>query len=317
MIFLYILLLVVGFILLTKGADKFVDACSKLAKAVGIPSLIVGLTIVAFGTSAPECAVSVIASIKGNSDIAIGNVVGSNICNLLLVLGTASFFGDLYCKKKIITRDFVYSLLSYVVIIVMSIGAFNFQNGTGFISRSNGILLLLFLLIYVYSLVIEAKDSIKSKKKEEKEKITVWDVIWIFVGLVAIVGGGELVVTSATNIAKVIGISDKVIALTVVAIGTSLPELVTSVVAVRKGEHDIAIGNVIGSNIFNIFMILGLSGLANPLHLDINTLIDMFVMFASGLTVFLLTLHNMKIGRKRGIFMLLIYITYTVYLFIR
>ena len=169
----------------------------------------------------------------------------------------------------------------------------------------------------MYSLVLEAKDSIKSKKKEEKEKITLWDVIWIFIGLAAIVGGGELVVTSATNIAKVIGISDKVIALTVVAIGTSLPELVTSVVAVRKGEHDIAIGNVIGSNIFNIFMILGLSSLANPLYLDINTLIDMFVMLASGLTVFLLTLHKMKIGRKRGIFMLLMYITYTVYLFIR
>ena len=274
MIFLEILLLVVGFVLLVKGADAFVDGCSNVAKALGIPSLIIGLTIVAFGTSAPELAVSLIASFKGNSAISVGNVVGSNICNMLLVLGTTSLFATLNCKRKLVTRDFVYLFLSYVALFIISVGTYIESGKVGTINRVNGLLLVCFLGIYMYSLLGDAKGNMK-KEENSREKVTFKEILFIIIGLIAIVGGGELVVNSATAIAKIIGISDSVIALTVVAVGTSLPELVTSVVAAKKGEDDIAIGNVIGSNIFNILMILGFSSIVNPLTISYNSLIDM------------------------------------------
>lgn len=318
---LSILLLIVGFFILVKGADFFVDNASTLARALGIPSLIIGLTIVAFGTSAPECAVSVIASFQGNSGIAIGNVVGSNICNLLLVLGFSALFGSLTCKRKIITRDYIYSLLSYVVLIIMTVGVFLHSGTNGYISRTDGCLLLCFLAIYVYALLQDARQSIKlsaqEKKEDEKIKFSFKNIILMLLGLAGVVGGGELVVNSATNVAHAIGISDSIIALTVVAIGTSLPELVTGVVAVRKGETDLAIGNVLGSNIFNIFLILGLSSIVNPLTYNFNTFINILIMLVSGLIVFFLTLKNMRIGRKKGIIMLSLYALYTVFLLVR
>lgn len=317
MIALNILLLVVGFVVLVKGADCFVEGSSNLAKALGVSTLIIGLTVVAFGTSAPECAVSAIASFKGNSDISIGNVVGSNICNLLLVLGSAGLFGNLVCKKKIIERDVMYSLMSYVVLIIMCLSPMLMGNETGIISRTNGALLLCFLIIYVYSLVIEAKSSRKEKQPEEKRKLTFKDIIFIVLGLVAIVGGGELVVNSAKEIAREIGISDRVIALTIVAIGTSLPELVTAVMAVKKGEHDMAIGNVIGSNIFNIFMILGLSATINPLVFNVSSFIDMLIMFVAGISIFLLLTFRKKIDRKGSILLLSLYIAYMIFLAVR
>lgn len=317
MIALNILLLVIGFVVLVKGADCFVEGSSNLAKALGVSTLIIGLTVVAFGTSAPELAVSAIASFKGNSDISIGNVVGSNICNLLLVLGSAGLFGNLVCKKKIVERDFMYSLMSYAVLIIMCLSPMLMGNFDGTITRTYGALLLCFLIIYVYSLVIEAKSSRKEKQDEEKRKLTFKDVIYIVLGLVAIIGGGELVVNSAKAIASEIGISDSVIALTIVAIGTSLPELVTSVMAVKKGEHEMAIGNVIGSNIFNIFMILGVSSIINPLKYNLVSFIDMILMAASGIVVFLLLNFRKKIDKKGSILLLTLYIAYMIFLAVR
>ena len=315
MIFLWILLLIVGFVLLVKGADWFVDGCSNVARALGIPTLIIGLTIVAFGTSAPEAAVSTIASLTGKNSIALGNVVGSNICNLLLVLGVAGLFGKLTCEKKVVSRDMIYSIFAYIVLIILSAGFFINGESTGVITRTNGLILLCFLGIYVYALVGEALNSIK--KKEEKGKFHFKDIIFILIGLGCIVGGGELVVESATKIASIIGISDHVIALTVVAIGTSLPELVTSVIAVKKGETDLAIGNVIGSNIFNSFFILGLASTVSPVTFTFASFVDMLFMLAVGIIVLVLTLKNMRIGRTKGMILLSLYVFYTIFILVR
>ena len=316
MIFLQITLLIIGFTLLVKGADAFVDGCSSLAKAFGIPSLIIGLTIVAFGTSAPELAVSLVAAFKGNSAISVGNVVGSNICNMLLVLGGASLFGKLYYKKKVVERDYFYLLISYFALLIISFGTFNQKSEAGIINRVDGLLLLCFLGVYVYSLIMDTKKEIK-KQEKTKERITFKKILFIIIGLIAIIGGGELVVNSATTIAKIIGLSDSVIALTIVAVGTSLPELVTSVVAVKKGESDLAIGNVIGSNIFNIFLILGLSATVNSLTISFSSLIDMLVMLGAGLLVYGFTLKDQKITKQRGIVLLVFYFAYVGYLLVR
>ena len=313
MIFLEIILLIIGFTLLVKGADAFVDGCSSLAKVFGIPSLIIGLTIVAFGTSAPELAVSLVAAFKGNSAISVGNVVGSNICNMLLVLGGASLFGTLHCKKKVVERDYFYLLISYFALLIISFGTFNLKAEAGIINRVDGLLLLCFLGVYVYSLIMDTKKEIK-KQEKPKEKVTFKKILFIIIGLIAIIGGGELVVNSATDIAKIIGLSDSVIALTIVAVGTSLPELVTSV---KKGESDLAIGNVIGSNIFNIFLILGLSATVNSLTISFTSLIDMLVMFAAGLLVYGFTLKDHKVTKQRGIVLLVFYFAYVGYLLVR
>ena len=310
-----ILLLIVGFFMLVKCADAFVDSSSNLARAFGIPSLIIGLTIVAFGTSAPEAAVSVIASIKGDNGISLGNVVGSNICNLLLVLGAAGFMGGLTTKKKVVRRDFVYSLLSFLVLTILTAGFLINGDKTGIITRTNGLILLCFLAIYLYALLFDAKES--SKEVEEKGKFRVRDIFFIILGIAGIIGGGELVVYAAKQIASGLGISDEGIALTVVAVGTSLPELVTSVVAARKGESDIAIGNVVGSNIFNIFFILGLASTVSPVTFSTNAVIDILFMTFSGLVVFFCLRKDYRIGKINGILLLLLYVAYTVYIVVR
>jgi len=309
------ILLIIGFVLLIKCADFFVDGCSNVAKSLGIPSLIIGLTIVAFGTSAPEAAVSVTASVQGMNSISLGNVVGSNICNLLLVLGASGLFGCLTAKRKIITRDFIYSIFAGIVLLILSFGAFVSGKSSGIITKTNGLILLCFLAIYLYSLIGDALRSVRTK--EEKSKFNLKDVFLIIVGILGIIIGGQLVVNSATDIAHILNISENVIALTVVAIGTSLPELVTSVVAARKGEVDIAIGNVVGSNIFNIFFILGLSSAVSPITFGIDSFIDIIIMVVSSIMVYILLLKNYRIGNKKGIVLLFAYALYMIYILMR
>lgn len=310
-----VILLIIGFIMLIKCADLFVDSCSNVARAFGIPTLIIGLTIVSFGTSAPEAAVSVTASIKGMNDIALGNVVGSNICNLLLVLGLSGMFGTLKAKRKIVTRDFIYCIFSSVVLFVLSIGYFVKGNTTGVITQSNGLILLCFLGIYLYALMSEAIRS--SREKEEKKEFRGKDILFIIIGIAGIILGGQLVVNSATSIAETLNISQNVIALTIVAIGTSLPELVTSVIASKKGEVDIAIGNVVGSNIFNVFFILGLSSAISPISYGLDSFIDIVIMLVATIGVYLLLLKNMRIGNKKGIILLVSYALYMIYILVR
>ena len=311
------ILLVVGLVLLVKCADIFVDGSSNIAKAFGIPSLIIGLTIVAFGTSAPEAAVSLTAALKGSSEISIGNVVGSNICNSLLILGAASLFCTLQAKREVRKRDFPYYLMSAFVLIAMSAEYFLAKQNLGIITRSNGVTLLCFLGVYIATLIADKKKKKKGDNQEEKTKFRFKDILMILFGIAGIVGGGQLVVNGATGIAQALGVSEKVIALTIVAIGTSLPELVTSVIAARKGETDIAVGNVIGSNIFNILFITGLTSTVRPLSLDFTTFIDLIVMFVTSILVFLMLRHNNRITRKKGICMLAMYVIYTAYILVR
>ena len=312
-----IILLIIGLVLLIKCADIFVDGCSNVAKALGIPSLIIGLTIVAFGTSAPEAAVSVTASIKGMNDISLGNVVGSNICNLLLVLGISGLGGCLTAKRKIITRDFVYAIFSSIVMFILSFTFFigKTKTSTGVIDRVDGLILLCFLGIYLYALIGDAVKS--ARAKEEKGEFSFKDIIYILIGITGIVLGGQLVVNSATDIAEMLNVSQNVIALTIVAIGTSLPELVTSAIAARKGESDIAIGNVVGSNIFNIFFILGLSATISPITYGFESFIDIIIMLVSSVMVYILTLKNFRIGNKKGLILLGTYALYMIYILMR
>lgn len=308
-------LLIIGFILLVKCADIFVDGASNLAKVLGVPTLIIGLTVVAFGTSAPEAAVSIASSFKGQNEIALGNVIGSNICNILLVLGVSALFNPLKAKKQIILKDFLFYLLSYIVLFVMVAGPFFMGEGLGVLSRSDGLVLLCFLAVYLYSLVINISRN--DMKKKEKKKFEFKDIIYIIFGIAGIVLGGNLVVDSATNIALSFGISKNLIALTIVAIGTSLPELVTSVIAAKKGETDIAIGNVIGSNIFNICFILGMSGSINQIIVSYESLVDIVFMMISGLMVYLFSIKNSRIGNKKAIIMIGMYVLYTIYIICR
>lgn len=309
------ILIVIGLILLVKCADMFVDGSSNIAKSLGIPSLIVGLTIVSFGTSAPEAAISINASLSGANSISIGNAVGSNICNVLLVLGFSALFGKLVTKRKVITRDFVCCIFAGIVLLIMASGSFDWITETGVISQTNGLLLLCFLMIYVYALL---SDVLKNNKKDEKREKFKWtSILLILFGIAGIIFGGDLVVDNATKLASKFGVSDNVVALSLIAIGTSLPELVTSVVAVRKGETDLAIGNVVGSNIFNIFFVLGVASAISPVSFGIDTLFDIVFMLASSMIVYLLVLRSFDIGRKKGILFILLYIVYMVYIVLR
>ena len=249
------------------------------------------------------------------NNISLGNVVGSNICNLLLVLGLSGLFGSLTDKRKIITRDFIYCIFASIVLFILSFGFFLNGQNEGVITRTNGLILLCFLGIYLYALLGDALRS--SRSNEEKTNFNTKDIFLIIIGIIGIIIGGQLVVNNATIIANMLNISDNVIALTIVAIGTSLPELVTSVVASKKGEADIAIGNVVGSNIFNIFFILGISSVVSPITFGYESFIDIIVMVASSIIVYLLLLKNRRIGNKKGIILLISYLIYMVYILIR
>lgn len=307
------ILLIVGFFLLVKGADLFVDGSSNLAKSLKIPTLIIGLTIVAFGTSAPEAAVSITASLSGSNAISIGNVIGSNICNLLLVLGMSALYHPLKTTEKVVKRDYLFSIFASFILLIVILEEFLGGANISIISRSEGLLLLMFLGIYLYALILDSKKAQK-KLEIEKHKFTAKDFIWIILGVGGILVGGNLVVNSAVKIAESYHISENLVALTIVAIGTSLPELVTSIVAAKKKETDIAIGNVIGSNIFNILFILGASASINPLTVEITSLIDILLMTGAEILVYLILIKNLKIDYKKGILMLLLYASYIVYI---
>ena len=259
------IILIVGFILLIKGADIFVDGAAAIARKMGIPAVIVGLTIVSLGTSAPELAVSLISSINGNNGITVGNVLGSNIFNSLVVLGGTAIVMPIIFKKITIKRDF---LINTAVAIVVFLLTFGFMTSDNYgLSRIDGIILLSLCITYVYILVKAAKkENAIAEAATEMEEINVTKkIIAVIIGVTGIVIGGKLVVDAATNIAYSLGMSEKLVGLTIVAIGTSLPELVTSIVASLKGENEIALGNVLGSNIFNVLLILGASSAISPI----------------------------------------------------
>ena len=311
-----ILLLIVGFILLIKGADIFVDGASSTALNLKIPKMVIALTIVAFGTSAPEFAVSIKAIASGSSEIVLGNVVGSNILNILLILGVSSLFSSIGVKDNTVKKEIPLTILFSCLLMVLAFDNMFNKNIVNVISRTDGIVILLFFTIFIYYLF----SVMKKGKKEDEEKPAygmLKSIIFIVIGLVGIVLGSNFVVDNASAIAKALNVLEKMIALTIVAFGTSLPELVTSIQAARKGENDIAIGNVIGSNIFNIGIVIGIpSFLINSVAVGTFNYIDMFTMIISALILFILTFKKRKIDRHEGIIMLIIFVIYYSYVII-
>ena len=314
--------LIIGFALLIKGADIFVDGASAIAKKFGIPAVIVGLTIVSIGTSAPELAVSIIASLKGANEITMGNILGSNIFNTLMVLGVTSIIMPIVIKKSTISKDFFISVMVSILLLVLTFGSMLF-GGNSKISRLSGIILLVFCIAYIISLIIATKKSNGLDESEEtEEEIKVVNcIIKILFGIIGVVIGGQMVVDSATNIAIAFGMSQKLIGLTIVAVGTSLPELVTSMMAAIKGENDIALGNVFGSNIFNILLILGVSATISPIavasQLGIDLIFLIVITLILGAFMFIGKNGKSKLSRKEGMLLVLIYIAYIIYIVIR
>ncbi len=314
---LNVLLLIVGLGLLVKGADWFVDGASSIAKALKIPSLIIGLTLVSFGTSAPEASVSINAAISGSQDISLGNVVGSNIVNTLLILGVSAVIMPLIIEPTMKKFDIPIMLIMYTVLVLFCFVISPYQ-----LPRWQGIVMLLLFTVYVAFLVIRAKktakNTIEEKEHDNTKKKPIWlSILLTVIGLGAVIFGGDLVVDKASLIAIDLGMSEALVGLTIVAVGTSLPELVTSVVAAIKKEDDIAIGNVVGSNIFNQIFILGISATISPLAVASTALVDMLVMVGSGVILLLIALTGKKIKRWQGVLMILSYIAYLTFIIIR
>lgn len=313
----YILLLL-GFVFLIKGADGFVSGASSIAKKFSIPPLIIGLTIVAFGTSAPEAAVSVTAALKGQNDMAIANVVGSNIFNFLVVIGVTAMVKPIKVQKSTIIKEFPFVILSCFVLSVISHDV-RFQNATeNMLSRADGFILLSLFAIFMYYLIEMALTSKDQAEQDDVEEIALSkSIIYSIVGIIGIVLGGQLVVNSASNIALAWGMSENLVGLTIVSVGTSLPELVTSIVAARKGESDIAIGNAVGSNIFNLLLVLGVSSAIHSIAVHPIVFYDMMIMIATTILTYLLSVTKRSISRGEGSVLFVLYIVYLVYIIMR
>lgn len=310
-----ILLLIVGFVLLIKGADIFVDGASSTALNLKVSKMVIGLTIVAFGTSAPELAVSIKALLSGSSDIVLGNVVGSNILNILLILGISSLFSSMVVKDNTVKKEIPLTILFSVLLTVLSFDNLFDKKITNVITRTDGFVILLFFIVFLYYLASIAKNN-KEENEEAPYKIGK-SLLFVLIGLVGIVAGSNLVVDNASAIAKALNVSEKMISLTIVAFGTSLPELVTSVQAARKHENDIAIGNIIGSNIFNIGIVIGLPcALIGNINVGTFNYIDMFTMIGAAILLFLLIFKKRKLDKGEGLIMLLIFIVYYGYVII-
>lgn len=313
------ILFIIGFVLLVKGADFLVSGATGLAYKYSIPPIVVGLTIVAFGTSMPEFVVNMVASFSGNTDLSIGNILGSNIGNIFLILGVSAIIYPLTAKRNTIIKEIPFSLLAAFCVFVLA-NDIMFKNGpANVITLGDGLLLLSFFAIFMYYIFGIAKEE-KNHNETEEDRVDNWSNLKIyfsiFGGLVLLVVGGKWIVDGAIYFANILGMSEKVIGLTVVAIGTSLPELATSVVAAMKKQSDIAIGNIIGSNIFNIFWILGVSALVAPLTFDSTANIDIFMVMLASVILF----ATMYVGKKhviekwQGALMVLIYVIYLTYL---
>ena len=302
-----VVLLLVGFVLLIKGADFFVDGSSSVAKILGVPGFVIGLTIVAMGTSAPEAAVSITAGVQGSNEIAISNVVGSNIFNLLVVAGICAVIKPYSIEKVMLKRDFPVNIaVNALLLVMMYLG-----KALGLI---DGIALLVLFALYLFFVVFSAMKNKETQEDDVKKISPLLSVVFIIGGLAAVIFGGNLVVNNAKEIALALGWSETFIGLTIIAIGTSLPELVTSVVAARKGESGLALGNVIGSNIFNIMLILGLSSTLNTIAVDSVAIINVVILLVVTALVYVACLVKKGMGRVVGGVCVLGYAAYTAYL---
>lgn len=309
-IIVQVVLLIVGFVFLIKGSDFFVDGASSIASILKIPTVIVGLTIVAFGTSAPEAAVSITSSLTGSNAMAVSNVIGSNLFNMLMVIGVSALVGDLLMEKKVLDKDLPFLVGITALWAVFIIIGWNITN-------IEGIILLIILIAYIAYLVRDSRKS-SDANEVEKPKLTLpKSIIFMLVGLAGIILGGDLVVDSASAIAIALGMSETLVGLTIVAIGTSLPELVTSLTALKKGENQLVIGNVIGSNIFNILFVLGASSAISAIPLDSSLLIDVVFMLAVTVLCFIFGKTQEKYDKKEGIILVTLFFVYMAFAILR
>lgn len=310
------ILFVVGFYILIKGADLLVDGSSSIARKLNISNIVIGLTIVAFGTSAPEFIVNIFASAKGNTEIAIGNILGSNIANILLILGIASIIYPISAKKNTVLKEIPFSLLAALLVAITANDVLIDGNPASVITRIDGLVFLSFFIIFLYYSFSITKSDTDINEPPVKELSYIKAVGYILVGLTGLVLGGNWIVEGAVKIAESFSVSQSLIGLTVVAVGTSLPELATSAVAAYKKQSDIAIGNVVGSNIFNVFWILGASAVIRPLPFNTNSNIDIFVNILASVILF----FAMYVGKKhvlerwQGVLLVLFYIGYIAFL---
>ncbi len=307
-ILLQLLLLVVGFVMLMKGADWFVDGAASIADRLGIPQLVIGLTIVAMGTSLPEAAVSIAAAVKGSAEITIGNVVGSNIMNVLVILGLTAAICVVPVQKSTVRYEIPFTILVTVLLAVL--GLVDNQ-----VSRLEGGILWAFMIVYLIYLLKMAKSGKDEQERKEDKQSPMWKLILlVIVGAVMIVWGSDITVDAATRLAMIFGMSERFIGLTIVAFGTSLPELVTSVTAAVKGKTDIAVGNIVGSNIFNILFVVGTTALITPVVYSAGFLVDSIIAVAAVAFLWLCVVKDQKLKRLGGILMLIGYAGYFVYL---
>ena len=309
-ILIQVVLLLVGFVFLIKGSDFFVDGASSIASLLKIPTIIVGLTIVALGTSAPEAAVSITSSLTGSNALAVSNVIGSNLFNMLMVIGISALLSNLVMEKSVLEKDLPFLVgitLLWAIFIVIGWDITNLE----------GIILLIILVLYISFLVYNTRKSGEAKEVEEPKFTLPKSIIFILVGLAGIVLGGDLVVDSASAIAIALGMSETLVGLTIVAIGTSLPELVTSITALKKGENQLVIGNVIGSNIFNILFVLGASSAISAIPLDSSMLIDVVFMLAVTVLCFIFGKTQEKYDKKEGAILVVLFIVYMAFAILR
>lgn len=319
--------LIIGFVLLIKGADFFVSGSSKIAKFYKIPPIIVGLTIVAFGTSSPEAAVSISAAIKGTSGISIGNVIGSNIINISLVIGITAIISPLKVNKKTIIKEIPFSLLGGIALIILLADTILQDSQTNILSRADGLILIAFFSIFLYYIIevalksknnqppldVQNQSNLEDIKPDLKKSFVI-----LIIGFAGIVLGGWLVVENAQSIAIQLGMSETLVGLTIVAVGTSLPEVITSIVAAIKKESEIALGNIIGSNIFNIFFVLGIASSIHPLVVSSAIFFDLILMVVITFVLLIFaTTHKKTINRTEGFMLTLIYMAYLIFIIIR
>lgn len=320
MILAYIGLLL-GFVLLIRGASFFVDGSSKIAKLLKVSPLLIGLTIVAFGTSSPEATVSILAALRGNADVAMGNVVGSNILNITLVVGITALIYPLTVANETIKKEIPFTLLgSFALLILISDYLFQPALGSNTLSRGDGLILLLFFMIFLYYIF----EIVKSNRQTTKLEAPVSDagtwgknILFTILGLAFIIIGGDLVVRNSSTIAIALGMSQTLVGLTIVSIGTSLPELVTSIVAALRKERDIALGNIVGSNIFNIFFVLGAAAVINPLFIDSRIILDLILLIMLTFMLLIFSRTRYTIGKKEGACLAVAYVVYFIYIIIR
>lgn len=318
------LLLLIGFALLIKGADFFVEGSSKIARALNVSPLLIGLTIVAFGTSSPEATVSIVAALEDNAGVAIGNVVGSNIFNITFVVGLTALINPLKVESVTIRKEIPFTMLASVALLVLISDVSLQMLNANFITRSDGLIFLLFFAIFLYYIFEVARQDrekgLANQSNDSKKVETVsWgkNILFTLGGLAAIIFGGDVVVDNATKIAYSFGMSETLVGLTIVAVGTSLPELITSITAAIKKESEIALGNIVGSNIFNILFVLGAASVISPLAVDGKIFTDVLIMIALTITILIFSRTNYKIGKMEGIILAIAYIIYMVFIIIR